>query len=52
MFIWITTNRLYLKIFKKSRKLILKENFGIILQSKKEKEFSNVLGKFVDLTGK
>ena len=33
----MTTNKLYLKIFKKSRKLILKENFGIILKSKKEK---------------
>lgn len=36
----MTTNKLYLKIFKKSRKLILKENFGIILKSEKKREIS------------
>lgn len=47
----MTTNRLYLKIFGKSRNLKLKKNFGIILKSEKKGDF-NVLGKFIDLTGK
>lgn len=38
----MTINKLYLKIFRKSRSLILKENFGIILQSKKEKNENEV----------
>ena len=36
----MTTNKLYLKIFRKSRKLILKENFGIILKNEKKNEKS------------
>lgn len=36
----MTTYRLYLKIFGKSRNLKLKENFGIILKSEKKKEIS------------
>ena len=47
----MTTNRLYLKIFGKSRNLKLKKNFGIILKNEKKGDF-NVLGKFIDLTGK